>query len=86
LGNNNVALQAYNGQYVCAEGGGGREVVANRNAVNAWETFKLLNLGNNNVALQAYNGQYVCAEGGGGREVVANRNAVNAWETFRSSS
>jgi hypothetical protein len=81
-----MALRAYNGQYVCAEGGGGREVVANRNAVNAWETFKLLNLGNNNVALQAYNGQYVCAEGGGGREVVANRNAVNAWETFRSSS
>jgi hypothetical protein len=78
-----MALRAYNGQYVCAEGGGGREVVANRNAVNAWETFKLLNLGNNNVALQAYNGQYVCAEGGGGREVVANRNAVNAWETFK---
>ncbi len=37
-----ISLRAYNGQYVCAEGGGGREVVANRNAVNAWETFKLL--------------------------------------------
>ncbi len=28
-----VALQASNGQYVCAEGGGGQAVVANRNAI-----------------------------------------------------
>jgi phosphodiesterase/alkaline phosphatase D-like protein len=27
-----ISLQAANGQYVCAEGGGGREVVANRDA------------------------------------------------------
>ena len=77
-----IALQAFNGQYVCAEGGGGREVVANRNVIGAWETFGLIDLGNGNVALQAFNGQYVCAEGGGGREVVANRNAIGAWETF----
>jgi len=32
-GNGNVALQASNGQYVCAEGGGGQQVVANRNAI-----------------------------------------------------
>jgi len=78
-----IALQAVNGQYVCAEGGGGGAVVANRDAINAWETFRLIYRGNGNVALQAANGQYVCAEGSGGGAVVANRDAINAWETFR---
>lgn len=78
-----IALKAYNGQYFCAEGGGGREIVANRDWAKEWETFKLLDLGENKVALQAFNGQYVCAEGGGGREVVANRNWVREWETFK---
>jgi hypothetical protein len=39
-----VALQAQsNGRYVCAEGGGGREIVANRGAINQWETFYMVN-------------------------------------------
>jgi subtilisin family serine protease len=78
-----VALRAHNGQYVCAEGGGGREVVANRSRLATWETFQLIDLGNNNVALRAYNAQFVCAEGGGGREVVANRDHRRSWETFK---
>jgi len=78
-----VALRAYNSQYLCAEGGGGGAVVANRNAIGAWETFKLIDRGNGNVALRAANGQYVCAEGGGSGAVVANRNAIGAWETFK---
>jgi hypothetical protein len=80
---NIVALQTYNGQYLCAEGGGGEHVVANRNAIGGWETFKLLDLGNNMVALQAYNGQYLSAEGGGGDGVVANRFMVLGWEKFK---
>ena len=79
----NVALRAANGQYLCAEGGGGNGVVANRNAIGGWETFKLIDRGNSNVALQAANGQYLCAEGGGGNGVVANRNAIGGWETFK---
>jgi len=77
-----VALQAYNGQYVCAEGGGGQALIANRNWVQQWETFGLVDMGNGKVALQAYNGQYVCAEGGGGQALLANRNWIKAWETF----
>ncbi|MDJ0718127.1 MAG: hypothetical protein QNJ54_28530 [Prochloraceae cyanobacterium] len=77
-----IALQAHNGQYVCAEGGGGREVVANRNEISDWETFELIDRGHRQVALKAANGQYVCAEGGGGREVVANRDEISEWETF----
>ncbi|MFZ3133235.1 fascin domain-containing protein [Methanothrix sp.] len=78
-----IALKALNGQYLCAEGGGGGEVLANRDAIAAWETFNLIDLGGEKVALQASNGQYLCAEGGGGRELVANRNAIAAWETFK---
>ena len=77
-----IALRASNGQYVCAEGGGGREVVANRNAIGPWETFGLINRGNGNIALRASNGQYVVAENGGGGVVRANRNAIGPWETF----
>jgi carbamate kinase len=78
-----IHLRANNGQYVCAEGGGGREVVANRDRALEWETFTVeLVAGRSRIALRANNGQYVCAEGGGGREVVANRDARGPWETF----
>jgi hypothetical protein len=77
-----IALQAANGQYVCAEGGGGQKLVANRDAIGPWETFTLTELGSGKVALQAANGQYVCAEGGGGQLVVANRDARGPWEEF----
>ncbi|WP_336247823.1 SBBP repeat-containing protein [Methanothrix soehngenii] len=78
-----ISLQANNGQYLCAEGGGGREVVANRDAIAAWETFGLIDQGDGYYALQADNGQYLCAEGGGGNGVVANRDWISDWETFR---
>ena len=37
-----IALRVFNGQYVVAEGGGGGVVNANRDAVQAWETFELI--------------------------------------------
>ena len=80
---NPIAIQTYCGQYLCAEGSGGGAVVANRNAIDAWEAFNLIDLGNGNVALQAANGQYLCAEGGGGAEVMANRDWIAGWETFK---
>ncbi|NEO53809.1 MAG: Vps62-related protein [Okeania sp. SIO3B5] len=78
----NITLQADNGQYVCAEDGGGRELLANRDRIGPWETFGMIKLGDNKIALRADNGQYVCAEGGGGGEVVANRDRIGSWETF----
>src|ERR687898_292541 len=87
-----IHLRAYNGQYVCAEDGGGGEVVANRDKAQEWEAFTVergpgrRGRGNvrtgDSIALRAYNGQYVCAEDGGGREVVANRDRAQEWETF----
>ena len=37
-----MALRANNRQYVCAEGGGGSRLVANRDAIGPWESFKLI--------------------------------------------
>ncbi len=82
LGGNRIALQAIDGQYVCAEAGGGREVIANRGAIGDWEAFTVVDAGGGLIALQAHNGMYVCAEGGGGRELVADRTAVGDWEKF----
>ncbi len=42
VGVNKVALRANNGKYVCAEGGGGGTLVANRTAIGPWETFTLI--------------------------------------------
>jgi len=78
----NVALMADNRKYVAAEGGGGRELVANRDRIGPWESFKVTHLGNDRLALQASNGKYVCAENGGGGVVVANRDRIGEWETF----
>ena len=44
MGQDRIALQAANGLYVCAEGGGGREVGASRRRAGPWETFEVLDL------------------------------------------
>jgi hypothetical protein len=80
LGNNQVALQAANGMYVCAEGGGG-PVVANRPVAGPWDAFTLYRHGNL-VSLQSMNGLFLCAEGGVGSSLVANRATAGPWETF----
>ncbi len=77
-----ASLRASNGQYVCAEGGGGQALIANRGSIGGWESFNLIYLDADRVALQAFNGMYVCAEGGGGQALVANRSAIGGWETF----
>ncbi len=76
-------LRTYNGNnYLCAEGGGGREVNATRTAAGAWETFDLEIASTGQATLKANNGQYVCAEGGGGGAVNANRAVAGSWESF----
>lgn len=37
-----IALQSHHGLYLCAEGGGGKRVLANRWEVGPWETFRLI--------------------------------------------
>lgn len=94
LPNAYVAIRAANGQYLCAEGGGsvdgeGGEVVADRNNIGRWETFKMewtTPPGDTEYGatftLMTELFSYVCAEGGGGGPVVANRSEPGPWETF----
>ncbi len=77
-----TALKCFSGQYVCAEGGGGGTLVADRNAVGAWETLDLLDLDNGNVAIRSANGNFVSAVNGGGAGVTVDRTAIGSWETF----
>src|SRR2546430_2630447 len=72
-----IHLQAANGGYVVAEGGGSMNgsaspVNANRGVPAAWETFVIHRKGGSgrirsgdSIALQSVNGGYVAAEGGG---------------------
>lgn len=78
-----IALRAHNGQYVCAEDGGGRELVANRDHIREWETFELCKLDSQQIALKAYNNQFVRAEGGGGGKVNADKSEIHSHELFK---
>ena len=77
-----VCLQSWMGTFVCAEGGGGGLVVANRAEAQGWETFKMHRIDKDHVTLQCSNGKYLCAEEGGNSILIANREAIGAWEKF----
>lgn len=68
------------GHFVCAESGGGREVVANRPALGPWETWTVDKIDAEHVSIQASTGHYLCAELDG--TVVANRTALGEWERW----
>lgn len=82
----------FGSKFVCAEEGGQRELVANRDGRFEWETFTIYDVDGQGIrpggkiALRSYHGQFVCAEGGGGREVLANRADRASWETFTIES
>ncbi len=44
-----LSLRASNGQYVCAESVGGKEVVANRSQIGGWEIFNLQSMWQGNI-------------------------------------
>lgn len=84
-----ISFQAGNGQYVCAEGGGGREIVANRNGPGPWEIFVFQDSNGGNIEsgdqgfLRTDRGQFVSAQNGGGSSLSSNRDAGGSWEQFK---
>ena len=77
-----VALKASNGKFVCNQDNGDLPLLADRDAIGAWETFQLTYIDGNKIALKASNNKYVCNENNGDLPLVANRDAIGAWETF----
>lgn len=68
---NLVVLRADTGQFIAAEGGGGRELVANRARAQQWEQFVIERVGGSgaiddgtSIRLRANNGEYVRAQNG----------------------
>jgi hypothetical protein len=82
ISHSKIALKAYNGKYVCADGNRNDNLVADRTKIDAWETFEVISLSGSRIALRAYNGKYVCADGNKNYNVIANRVKIDAWETF----
>src|SRR4051812_45080763 len=89
----NCSIQAYDGHYLTAVGGGGRTtdvLHSNASQVKAWEVFVLedLGLGTPNITygIRTKTGNYLTAVGGGGKiQDVMHSNATQAlgWEQFQ---
>lgn len=83
-----VNLQAYNGQYVVAEGDGGGAINANRDWARAWETFTLIDINGgqlvhgDEIGIKTGSGYHFRAEGGGGSTMDATARELGPWETF----
>ncbi len=78
-----ITLRAHNGQYICAESGGNKELFANRIHPGEWEVFELAHLERNRVALKAVsNSKFIRAEGGGGGRLRPDRHLISDHETF----
>jgi hypothetical protein len=69
-------------KFVCAENAGAEALVANRDALGAWETFTMIDNPDGTVSFKAVNGRYVCAELAGADPLIANRDAIGPWESF----
>lgn len=53
------AIMTNDGHFLCAEKGGGGNLVANRESVATWETFRIVALNSNKIALKTYNNHYL---------------------------
>lgn len=85
------SIQAYDGHYLTAVGGGGRTTdVLHTDAtrVGTWERFTLIDIGDGSsqYGIRTYSGHYLSAQGGGGRitDVIhSNRTQILDWEKFK---
>ncbi|CAA6664438.1 unnamed protein product [Spirodela intermedia] len=59
------------GKYLCAEGGGGSVIVANRSSASGWETFKLWRVNSTHFQFRVFSKQFVGINAGGSAVTVA---------------
>jgi len=85
-------IQAFDGHYLSAIGGGGRTtdvIETNRTVPSTWETFTLVASGDDSLpiryGIRTSNGNWLTAVGGGGRTtdvIHSNATVLQAWEKF----
>lgn len=80
-----IAMKSYNGKYVCAEGGGGRELVANRTQLGPWETFQasFVDPWNNLVTLKTWDGSCYVGASADGRVYSVHAQSPGPEMTFK---
>jgi glucosylceramidase len=75
-----VWLQGINGKYVSSEDGT-QPMYCNRDTVQGWEKFDVVDAGGGKIALRGSNGLYVSSENGTA-PINCNRPAIGDWEKF----
>jgi len=75
-----TALRSSLGYYLCAESGGGREVVADRIEIGPWEQWTVTHNDDGTVSLQSFDGHYLTAEIDG--TVAARATSSGEWERY----
>jgi len=85
-------IQAFDGHYLSAIGGGGRTtdvIETNRTVASTWETFTLINsfdgVSPTRWGIRTTDGHFLTAVGGGGRTtdvIHSNATQLQAWEKF----
>ena len=89
----NCVIRTFNGNYLTAVGGGGREtdtIHSDATRIGSWERFALVPAGNGTVAIQTVDGHYLTAMSAGGWSDVDPSNPafhtdatrIQAWEKF----
>jgi hypothetical protein len=75
-----TTLRSSLGYYLCAEGGGGREVMADRTEAGPWEQWTVSHNDDGTVSLQAQDGHYLTAEIDG--TVACRADVSGEWERY----
>ncbi|MBA9043100.1 hypothetical protein HNP21_006278 [Bacillus aryabhattai] len=82
-----MALRGFNGKYVAApDGGTHRQLIADRDVRDIWETFTLIQTpweGRDRYALRTHNGTFVTADLANNGIVKADARHIGEWEIFR---
>jgi hypothetical protein len=72
---------------VTAENAGANPLIANRTAIQLWETFNVTHNPDGSTSFTAaVNSRFVTAENAGASALIANRTAVGGWEEFDVTS
>ena len=86
------AIQAFDGHYLTAVGGGGfttDSIHTNATRIGGWEKFSVVGLGATGYAIQTINGNFLTAVGGGGLgngstdAIHTNATVARDWEVFQ---